>query len=292
MSLQRIATIVSSLTALLLVVMKLSVWLLSSSIAVLSSAIDSLLDLFVSLFNFFAVQNAEKPRDARFNYGRGKIEALASLFEGIIITLSWLYILYESIMKLMNGSDVSYLGTSIIVMIASFAITLWLVLFLDYAAKKTKNIVIQSDLLHYKTDLYSTWGVLFSLWVIYFTWFQSIDAIVWIIIAIYIIYSAFDLIKKWYLLILDVSLDEDFVNSIKEIIETDPIVNNYHFLRTRQSGNTKFVDIHIVFHPEILLIDAHRASDHIEQKIRKLDTSSDWVFNIHLDPYDDSAVGG
>ena len=292
MSLQRIATIVSSLTAFLLVVMKLSVGLLSWSIAVLSSAIDSLLDLFVSLFNFFAVKNAEKPRDARFNYGRGKIEALASLFEGIIITLSWLYILYESIMKLMNGSDVSYLGTSIIVMIASFAITLWLVLFLDYAAKKTKNIVIQSDLLHYKTDLYSTWGVLFSLWVIYFTWFQSIDAIVWIIIAIYIIYSAFDLIKKWYILILDVSLDEDFVNSIKEIIETDPIVNNYHFLRTRQSGNTKFVDIHIVFHPEILLIDAHRASDHIEQKIRKLDTSSDWVFNIHLDPYDDSAVGG
>jgi ferrous-iron efflux pump FieF len=129
---------------------------LSSSIAVLSSAIDSLLDLFVSLFNFFAVKNAEKPRDARFNYGRGKIEALASLFEGIIITLSGLYILYESIMKLMNGSEVSYLGISIIVMIVSFAITLGLVLFLDYAAKKTKNIVIQSDLLHYKTDLYST----------------------------------------------------------------------------------------------------------------------------------------
>jgi cation diffusion facilitator family transporter len=88
MSLQRTATIVSSLTAFVLVIIKLTVGLLSGSIAVLSSAIDSLLDSFVSVFNFIAVKNAEKEADEKFNYGRGKIEALASLIEGIIITLS------------------------------------------------------------------------------------------------------------------------------------------------------------------------------------------------------------
>ena len=92
-------------------------------------------------------------------------------------------------------------------------------------------------------------------------------------------------------MILDVSLDDEEVNNIKFIIEKDPIVNSYHFLRTRQSGNTKFVDVHIVFHPEILLVDSHRASDRIESKIKNLNKDVDWIFNIHLDPYDDSASG-
>lgn len=292
MSLQRIATLVSTATALLLVIMKLCVGIFSSSIAVLSSAIDSLLDLFVSLFNFFAVKNAEKPVDAKFNYGRWKIEALASFFEGIIITLSWLYILYESVQKLLSWNQISYLGVSLLVMGVSFFITLSLVFFLDYAAKKTKNLVIEADLLHYKTDLYSTWWVLFSLVVIYLTWWYAIDALVWITIALYIIWCAYPLIRKWFLLILDVSLSDEYVKQIKEIIEKEPFVNSYHFLRTRESWHMKFVDVHIVFHPEILLVDAHRASDKIESKIRNLDPQSEWLFNIHLDPYDDSAWGG
>jgi cation diffusion facilitator family transporter len=213
---------------------------------------------------------------------------LASLFEGIIITLSGLYILYESVQKLISWNEVSYLGISILVMVISFVITLWLVIFLDYAAKKTNNLVIQADLLHYKTDLYSTGGVLFSLGVIYFTWFQSIDAIVWITIAIYIIYSAYDLIKKWFLLVLDVSLDKELVDKIKHVIEKEPIVNSYHSLRTRQSWSTNFLDVDVVFHPEILLVDAHRASDRIESKVKMLDKDTHWVCNIHLDPYDDS----
>ena len=124
MSLKRIATIVSSLTACLLLIIKLVVWIISGSIAVLSSAIDSLLDLFVSIFNFIAIKNSEKPIDKNFNYWRWKIEALASLFEWLIITASWLYILYESILKLINKESVSYLWTSIIIMLVSFLITL------------------------------------------------------------------------------------------------------------------------------------------------------------------------
>ncbi len=289
MSLERTATIVSSITALLLMVIKLFVWYFSQSIALLSSAIDSLLDLFVSIFNYFAIHNAEKPADKRFNYGRGKIEALASLFEWVIITLSGLYILYESVMKFITEEPVWYLGQAIIVMIISVIITWALVTFLTMVAKKTDNLVIASDALHYKTDLFTNAGILFALAVIYFTWFFYIDAIVWVIVGLYIIIEAFKLIKKWILLLLDVALSKEEVEQIKKIIESNNQVNDYHFLKTRSSWKFKFVDVHLVFHPLIKLVDAHRESDKIEDEISKIDTSKQWIFNMHLDPYDDSA---
>lgn len=289
MSLEKLATIVSSTTALILLLIKLFVWIISSSISVLSSAIDSLLDLFVSIFNYFAIKNSEKPADSKFNYGRGKIEALASLFEWIIITLSWFYIMYESISKLINKEQVSYLHNAIIVMIISLLITWWLVSFLNRVAKKTDNLVIKSDALHYKTDLYNNSWILLALWLIYFTGLYFIDAVVWIIIAIYIVYSAFDLIQKWILLIMDISLAKNEVEQIKKIINSKENVASHHFLKTRSSWKFNFVDVHIVFNTKIKLFDAHSVSDEIEDEIRKINPQKEWIFNIHLDPYDDSA---
>lgn len=288
MSLQKAATIVSSLTALLLVSMKMFFGILSWSIAVLSSAIDSLLDMFVSIFNYFAVKNAEKPADKQFNYGRGKIEPLAWLFEGIIIFLSWSYILYQSFLKLILEEQVSYIWISVIVMWISFFITLALVTFLNYVAKKTKNLVIESDALHYKTDLLSTGWVLLSLGVIYFTQWYFVDALVGILIALYIMYSSIEIIKKWFLALLDVSLSQDEVDKIIEIIENNNEVNSFHYLKTRRSGNEKFVDVHLVFTPFIELLYAHNEADKIIMDIKKIDTDSSWNVNIHLDPYDDS----
>jgi cation diffusion facilitator family transporter len=288
MSLQRTATVVSSITAFLLLVIKFFVWIVSGSIAVLSSAIDSLLDLFVSLFNYFAIHNSEKKADSKFNYGRWKIEALASLIEWVIITLSWIYIFYEAVMKIINEETVSYLWSSIAIMLISVVLTWGLVYFLEYVAKKTNNLVIKSDALHYKTDLYSNAWILIWLAVIYFTWIYYIDSVIWIIVAIYIIYSAWELIQNWYLLLLDAAIDEDEVEKIIEIIKGQKMVTNFHELKTRQVWDIKHVEVHIVFNPEILLIDAHRIANHIENKIPKIDTNHEWDVLIHLDPYDDS----
>ena len=94
MTLQKKATIVASATATLLIVLKLFVGILSGSVAVLASAIDSVLDLIVSAFNYFAITKSEQPANQKFNYGKGKIEALAVVIEGTIITVSGLFIFY------------------------------------------------------------------------------------------------------------------------------------------------------------------------------------------------------
>ncbi len=288
MRLEKKATVVSSITATILVLIKLFIGIASGSVAVLASAIDSVLDLAVSTFNYFALHNSEKEPDATFNYGRGKIEALASVIEGLIITLSGLYILYSAIDKLMHGHQTSYLEESIIVMLISLIITGALVLYLDYVAKKTASMVIRSDALHYKTDLYSNGVILISLVVIHFTDFYAIDSILGILIALYIIYSAYDLIKHGVLMLMDVAMHSDTVDKIKEIIEKNPNITSYHELLTRASGKDAFVSVHLVFNISTSLFDAHRVCDTIEKEIKKIDDTMNWNLVIHPDPYDDS----
>jgi len=284
---QKKATVVSSSVAALLTLMKLVIGIASGSVAVLASAIDSVLDMFVSLFNYFAVNNSEKPADETFNYGRGKIEALASVIEGTIITISGLFLLYQAIEKAINGKVSQYLGISLGVMVASLIITVSLVIYLNKIAKQTNSMVIKADALHYKTDVYTNAAVLVSLLLVNFTGIELIDVIVGGGISIFIIYSAYELIQEGVLVLLDRAVDEEIVKDIKKALMSEERVNTFHMLKTREAGSQIFVDVHLVYDCLITLMEAHKITDKIENKIRKLDRSKDWVINIHMDPYDD-----
>ena len=289
-SIERKATIVSSSVAALLTFIKLIVGIMSGSVALLASAIDSVLDMFVSIFNYFAISNSEKPADETFNYGRGKVEALASVIEGTIITISGLFLLYQAISKYINNTQSQYGDISIIVMLISFVITIALVIYLNIVAKKTNNMVIKADALHYKTDVYTNVAVLVSLVLVYITGYEVVDVIVGGAISIFIIYSAYELIKDGVMVLLDSSLDEEQTKKIIKIIEAEKDVNDYHWLKTRTAGKNNFVDVHLVFDCVITLMAAHRISDRIEENIKKIDKSKEWIINIHLDPYDDSEI--
>ncbi|MBP9492869.1 MAG: cation transporter [Sulfurospirillum sp.] len=290
MTLQKKATIVASATATLLIVLKLFVGILSGSVAVLASAIDSVLDLIVSAFNYFAITKSEQPANQKFNYGKGKIEALAGVIEGTIITISGLFIFYEAIRKSLNQHEITHLDISIGVMLASLLITLLLLTFLNYVAKKTGSMVVKSDALHYKTDVLSNGAVLISLVIVHMTNWHLIDTIMGIIIAVYIIHSAYQIIKDGVYILLDASLDTEVVEQIKLIIVGEKEISDFHYLKTRKSANTNFVDVHLVFSPGISLLRAHHAGDRIEEKIKALIPNETWVINAHLDPYDDSMI--
>jgi len=290
MTLQKKATIVSSATATILIVIKLFIGLLSGSVAVLASAIDSVLDLIVSAFNYFAITKAEQPANKKFNYGKGKIEALAAVIEGTVITVSGLFIFYSAIKKALFHEPLERLSESILVMLISLGLTIALVIFLNYVAKKTRSMVVKSDALHYKTDVLSNGAILVSLVLIQVTGFELIDSIMGVIISIYIIHSAYEIIRDGVYILLDASLDEGIVESIKNIILEEKELSDFHYLKTRKSANTNFVDVHLVFSPGISLMRAHHAGDRIEEKIKELIPEGDWVINAHLDPYDDSEI--
>ena len=282
------ATMVSSGVAALLVLTKMVVGLLSGSVAVLASAIDSALDLGVSAFNYYAIARSEQPANERFNYGLGKIEGLAATIEGTIIIMSGLFILYKAIAKAVLGGGTTYLNISMGVMVFSLLATSLLVAYLRHIAEETNNLVVRADAMHYRTDLFANLGILISLVLVRLTGHDLIDALVGVVIAAYIIYSAYEILHEGVLNLLDVALEKEMVEHIKAIIDQEEHVNGYHFLRTRKAGNHHFVEAHLVFQSGLLLDIAHGAADNIESKIARLDEKAQWIFNLHLDPVDDS----
>ncbi len=247
MRIEKKATLISSSVALILVTLKLTVGIISGSVAVLASAIDSLLDLVVSAFNYFALHNSDKEPDEMFNFGRKKLEPLAAVIEGTIISLSALFILYEAISKIIKHEEISHLNISIMVMIASLVITAGLVIFLTFVAKSTGNMVIKADAMHYKTDLLSNGAVLASLLFISFTQYTLIDPILGLGISFYMLYSAFPLIKEGIMMLLDAALDQASVAKIHKVLNDESRINGYHDLRTRRSGSEIYLSVHIVF---------------------------------------------
>lgn len=295
MTLQKKATVVASATAFFLIVIKLTVGIMTGTVVIIASAIDSALDFLISLFNSYAVSKSQKPVDAEYNYGRGKIEGLASVMEGFVITASGGFIVYAAIQKLISGEPTTQLGMSLLVMLVSVITTSALVLFLNFVYKQTNSLIIKSDALHYKSDLYTNLGIIISLCLIYFTNWHFIDPLVSIVIALYIIYSAVGIIREGLEMLMDKALEPETVEQIKEILDrhinsADCIASSYHFLKTRKSGNINFVDVHIVFNDKVLLKDSHELSDHIEARIMSIDKNANWVINIHQDPYDDSGA--
>ncbi|MCB4747785.1 MAG: cation diffusion facilitator family transporter [Sulfurovum sp.] len=287
MSPQKKATVISTSVAALLVFVKLMIGIASGSVAVLASAIDSLLDMGVSIFNFFAIKKTEEAPNEEYHYGKGKIQAIAGVIEGTIITISGLYIIYVAIEKLMHHKETILLVPSIVAMVVSIVMTWLLVHYLLDVAKETDNIVIKADALHYKTDLWSNAAVLIALVLVSITGIDTIDAVFGTGIGLYIIYSAYEIIVEGVGILLDKALDSNTIAKIDEIISNHPEVTSYHWLRTRTDGSTNFVEFHMVLRPNMLLLEAHRIADEVEEKIMPLDSNKRWVITPHFDPYDD-----
>ena len=291
MSIEKRATVVSTSVAALLVVIKMSIGIMSGSIAVLASAIDSMLDFIVSLFNFYALNASQKAPDESFNFGRNKIEPLAAVIEGTVISLSALFILYEALTKMVHPREMAFMSESIIVMLISIVITIALVIFLNSVAKKTGNMVIKADALHYKTDIFSNGAVLVALGLVSYTGEELIDPILGIGIAIFMIYSAIPIIKEGILMLLDAALGEDDLEKIISFLKSKDSITDFHYLTTRESGSHIYISVHLVFNISISLYDAHLASDKIELELKELfDEEKRVHIMIHMDPYDDAEI--
>lgn len=287
MNLEKKATIIASTCAFLLALIKFIVGLLSGSVAVLSSAIDSMMDFAISAFNFLALKKSAQKPNENFNFGFSKIEALMGVLEGFFIAGIGIFIFYESILKIYHKEEIRDLNSSIFVMIFALVITFFLVIFLNFVAKKTKSLIIESDCLHYKSDFLTNFCALIALVLIYFTNLHIVDAIFGIVISLYTIFSSFKIIKKALAFLMDAALEEDKVEKICEIITKNSEIISFHELKTRKAPNVNYLSVHLVFCPIISLLNAHQISDTIEDSIRKTFGDEKWDIQIHLDPYDD-----
>ncbi len=296
----RKATLVASLAALLLILVKLAVGMGTGTVVVLASAVDSLLDFLVSSFNAYAVRSAERPSDQTYNYGRGKMEGVASFLEGLFLLASALYILREAAWKFLEHGKLGFhfvlpqaipnvsLVWAMGAMVFSLAVTAILVAYLKRRAEESRSLIIRADTIHYQTDLLSNAGILVALAVVRFTGWAWVDPVIAMGVSVWVARAAAPLIRKGLAMLLDRALDEAIVNNIRIIAEThSDRVTNVHELKTRRSGDTNLVEFHLVFDEDIRLREAHQIADEIEMRVRALERTH-WIVNIHLDPVDDS----
>lgn len=281
------APVVAGAVAIILAIVKFVVGITSGSLAVLSSAIDSMLDCLVSVLNYFALKKSNANPNDKFNFGYGKVEALVALFEGAFIVGIAVFICYSSVQKLLNGAKSVETTSAMLVMAISMVLTGLLVLYLRRVYKKTGNLIIKADALHYKTDLLTNLAIFIALFVIWITGYDAVDAIFGIVVSIYIAFSAFGLVKEGVYILLDGALPSDVVRTIIDILNSKEDVKSYHYLKTRKSGEKSFFSVHLVFDPNISLSKAHKVADDIESDIKSKFSTQKWVFDTHFDIEDD-----
>lgn len=285
----RKAIMLASITAFFLAIIKLIGWIMSGSLVVISSAIDSLLDFFVSIVNWLALKKRAKKEDEIYNYWYAKIERIASFIEWTIILISGLLVAYLAVKKYFSWKFEINSEISLYFMGVSIFFTIFIVFYLNKVAQKTDNLVIKSDALHYKTDLYTNAWIILTIILIKITGLFIIDLIVSIAISIYIIIWAWAIIKEAYEMLMDKALEQDKIEIIKNIImNSSKEVSSYHFLKTRKSGGNVFIEFHLVFHKDISLFLAHQIWDLVECKIKREIPNA--ILTIHLDPIDDSNI--
>lgn len=274
---------ISVLSNSLLVALKLTVGIVMGSVAVLSEAMHSGIDLIASVVAFYAVRKAGQPADERHPYGHGKWENFSGVVEALLILFAAVYIIYEAIQRIRHGSAVTHLGLGTAVMSLSAAVNWFVSGYLFRVAEKTDSIALEADAWHLRADVYTSVGVVAGLALIAVTKLTIIDSVAAIAVAGLIIKSSIDLTRSAAADLFDARLpreDEERIRTVLSRYQKGCI--DFHRLRSRKSGPMRFIDLHLVVPRDWTIEEAHQLSDSIEKEIR--DTLANTQVIIHIDP--------
>ncbi len=283
------AIFISVSISLILTFLKIGAGISTASISLLSSALDSLVDFFISLSNIFVLKKSEASPTNNFQYGFGKIEGISSLFQGIFIISMGIGIIVKAIFSLLDGTKVHDAQNIFLVMTISTITVFFLSKFLKNEAENTKSLVLEADSAHYKSDFLANMSIFVGSGIIMLTNFFWIDAVLAIGVAGFIMKDGFDISKKAIEQLLDREVDPEtkkyITETFKKYLKLKKITSIHNF-KTRRSGMTVFLEVHLVFSEDMLLKMAHDIGDEIEEEMKKKIPGLNAIF--HLDPVDDS----
>lgn len=269
-----------------LVVLKLIVGILMMSVAVLSEAIHSGIDLIAALIARYSVKRSAEPADRDHRYGHGKYENFSGLIEGSLIFLAAAWIIYEAVKKFYNPSEVDIIYAGMAVMGISAVVNFFISRKLAEVAKRTDSLALEADAYHLKTDVWTSAGVFVALVLIQLTGIQWLDPAVAIIVAMFIIHAAYDITTRSAQGLLDRSLPDAEIKLIERTLkDRRDIVLSYHKLRTRKMGSERQIDLHLIVPHDISVKDGHDFVEDIEIQIKKDLPGS--VIVVHIEPCDE-----
>lgn len=273
-----------------LVVFKLVVGLLIGSVSIISEAIHSAVDLLAACIALFSVKVSSHPADERHPFGHGKIENISGTVEALLIFVAAVWIVVESIDKLMHPKPLETVGWGVLVMGLSAGVNLLVSRRLFKVGEATDSMALKADAWHLRTDVYTSAGVMLGLAAIMLGrrfWpaanLHWIDPVAAIGVAILITKAAYDLTRQAAKDLLDVSLpveENDWI--VGQIVAFRPRILGYHRLRTRKAGQFRFVEFHLLVEAEMSVQDSHALADELVGQIKA--KFADATVTIHIEP--------
>lgn len=282
-ALMRRAGMASVAAAVTLILIKLYAFIETGSVSMLSTLFDSALDFGASLINLFAISQAVVPADAEHRFGHGKAEPLAGLVQVGFILGSSILLLWEVVDHFMHPQQVQNASLGVVVMVLSIAITGALILFQRSVVRRTGSIAVTADAAHYASDFAVNIGVILALVLSSLFGWWWIDPLCGLLVALLIGFTAVSIGRQALDMLMDREMDDADRDRIKEIARAHPEVVDLHDLRTRISGQDRFIQFHLELSPDILLKAAHRISDEVEAKLVEAFPGAEVI--IHQDPY-------
>ena len=274
---------VSSNTLLLAV--KLVAGALTGSVSILSEAVHSATDLVASIVAFFAVRRSGSPPDESHNYGHGRFENVAGVFEGVILLGVGGWVIFGAVENILNGAELEFLGFGIAVMAFSAVVNLFVSRWLLRVARETDSRALEAEGYNLRTDVWGAAGVALGLAAALATGWTVLDPIIAGLIGIAILWTALGLISGSTRVLLDESLPPSELEVIERVIEgeikNEGAVRGFHKLRARKSGPQRHIDFHLQLKAETTLGEAHKISDMLEDRIQRNLPNSDVL--IHLE---------
>ncbi|PRB80045.1 cation diffusion facilitator family transporter [Pseudomonas sp. MYb185] len=277
----RLATYASVTVAVILITLKAVVWFMSGSVSLLASLIDSLMDGGASLINLFAVSYALTPADRGHRFGHGKAEALAGLAQSAFIAGSAVLVLLQGIDHLLHPRPVEAAWYGVAVMLLSIVATLLLLRFQRYVIQRTGSTAIRADALHYRSDLLMNASIIVAL---ILAWYglPGADALFGIGVALFIGFGALQIGRDAIQILMDHELPDEVRKEALELARAVPGVIDVHDLRTRQSGQQWFMQLHLELPGELPLTEAHELGEQVRHAIQRRFTQAEVL--VHKDP--------
>ena len=270
-----------------LIVLKLVAGAITGSIAIITEAIHSAVDLVASFIAFFSVRQAEEPADASHRYGHEKFENMAAAAEGVLILIGSGVIVFAAVRSLVLGPELHALGFGIAVLAFSTVVNLGVSTWLYRKARETQSAALEGDAAHLRTDAYTSGGVLIGLALVQVTGADWLDPAVALVIAGAIVVTGLRIVVRSWGVLVDEALPDPEIATIRAAIEefAGRGVVGYHQLRTRRAGARRYVDLHLQFSSGTSLEDAHGTAHALQDEIgRRLPGGADVL--IHLEPAD------
>jgi cation diffusion facilitator family transporter len=266
---------------------KLLAYFLTNSVGLLSDALESCVNLIAAIVALFMIILAEKPADEEHAFGHSKAEYFSSAIEGGLIVLAAFSIIWAAVPRLINPVPLENVGIGLLVAVGASGINLVVSIVLLKSGQKNNSIILEADGKHLMTDVYTSAGVLIGIGLVKVTGWLVLDGIVAIAVALNILWTGYQLMRRSALGLLDSGIPETDRLKITKALESLKQQNlDYHSLLTRQAGQRKFVALHVLMPGQWTIQEGHNKIEKIERDIRALFDSPVTVFT-HLEPIED-----